>query len=173
MQTITLAGGCFWCTEALFSIVDGVENIQPGYTGGFVVNPTYEQVLSGRTGHVEAVQVTFDSKITSLEKIFKIFFTIHDPTSVNRQDADVGTQYRSAIFYNDKKQKETAEKVISALNKQGIWNTHIVTIVEPLKIFYFAESYHKEYYKKNPKQGYCRAVIAPKLMKLRQRYLNK
>jgi methionine-S-sulfoxide reductase len=173
METITLAGGCFWCTEAVFNIVKGVKKIEPGYVGGDVVNPTYEQVSSETTGHAEAVQVTFDSKIISLEEILEIFFAIHDPTSINRQGADVGTQYRSVIFYHNKEQKTVAERVIAELNKQEIWDVPIVTVIEPLKAFYFAEGYHKDYYKKHPKQAYCQAVIAPKLIKLQQRYLGK
>jgi len=173
METITLAAGCFWCTEAVFSIVKGVENVEPGYTGGSVVNPTYEQVSSGTTGHAEAVKVTFDSKVISLEEILEIFFATHDPTSINRQGADVGTQYRSVIFYNNKTQKIVAEKVIASLNKQKIWENPIVTDVKPLELFYFAEEYHKEYYKKHPEQAYCQVVISPKVAKFRQRYISK
>ena len=173
MEIIVLAGGCFWCTEAVFSIVKGVENVEPGYTGGSIPNPTYEQVSSGTTGHAEAVKVTFDSKVISLEEILEIFFATHDPTSINRQGADVGTQYRSVIFYYNKTQKITAEKVIAKLNEQKIWDNLIVTDAEPLEVFYFAEEYHKEYYKKYPEQAYCQVVISPKVAKLRQRYINK
>ena len=173
METITLAAGCFWCTEAVFSIVKGVENVEPGYTGGSVVNPTYEQVSSGTTGHAEAVKVTFDSKVISLEEILEIFFATHDPTSINRQGADVGTQYRSVIFYNNKTQKIVAEKVIASLNKQKIWENPIVTDVKPLELFYFAEEYHKDYYEKHPEQAYCQVVISPKVAKFRQRYITK
>jgi len=173
MEIITLAGGCFWCTEAVFSIVKGVKNVEPGYTGGSVANPTYEQVSSGTTGHAEAVKVTFDSKVISLEDILEIFFATHDPTSINRQGADVGTQYRSVIFYHNKTQKIVAEKVIASLNEQKIWDNPIVTDVEPLELFYFAEEYHKEYYKKHPEQAYCQVVISPKVAKLRQRYISK
>jgi len=173
MEIITLAGGCFWCTEAVFSIVKGVKNVEPGYTGGSVANPTYEQVSSGTTGHAEAVKVTFDSKVISLEEILEIFFATHNPTSINRQGADVGTQYRSVIFYHNKTQKIVAEKVIASLNKQKIWDNPIVTDVEPLELFYFAEVYHKEYYKKHPEQAYCQVVISPKVAKLRQRYISK
>ena len=172
-ETITLAGGCFWCTEAVYSIVKGVEKVEPGYTGGSIVNPTYEQVSSGITGHAEAVQVTFDNNVISLEEILEIFFATHDPTSLNRQGADVGTQYRSAIFYQNNQQKNVAEKVIAKLNKQEIWDIPIVTTVEPLSTFYLAESYHKDYYKKHPKQAYCQAVIIPKIAKLQKRYLDK
>jgi methionine-S-sulfoxide reductase len=172
IQTITLAGGCFWCTEAVFSIIKGVEKIEPGYTGGSVTNPTYEQVSSGTTGHAEAVQISFETNVISLEEILEIFFATHNPTSINRQGADVGTQYRSAIFYQNKEQKAIIEKVISDLNKREIWDVPIVTNVEPLEVFYFAEAYHKDYYKKHPKQAYCQAVIEPKLIKLQQRYIN-
>jgi len=173
MEIITLAGGCFWCTEAVFSIVKGVENVEPGYTGGSVANPTYKQVSSGTTGHAEAVKVTFDSKVISLEEILEIFFATHDPTSINRQVADVGTQYRSVIFYYNKTQKSVAKKVIVRLNEQKIWDNPIVTDVEPLEVFYFAEEYHKKYYKKHPEQVYCQVVISPKVAKLRQRYISK
>ncbi len=173
METITLASGCFWCAEAVFSIVKGVDKIEPGYTGGSVVNPTYEQVSSGTTGHAEAVEVTFDPKEISLEEILEIFFATHDPTSINRQGADVGTQYRSVIFYHNKTQKIIADKVIAKLNEQKIWDKPIVTGVEPIEVFYFAEVYHKEYYKKHPKQAYCQVVISPKIAKLRQRYISK
>ncbi len=131
LEVATLAGGCFWCTEAAFSIIKGVERIEPGYTGGTVPNPTYEQVSTGTTGHAEAAQVFFDPKIISYREILEIFFTMHDPTSLNRQGADVGTQYRSAIFYGNQEQKETAEKLIDELNKEGIWDRSIVTSVEP------------------------------------------
>jgi len=173
IETITLAGGCFWCTEAVFTIVKDVERIEPGYTGGNIANPTYEQVSSGTTGHAEAVQISFDTNIISLKEILEIFFATHDPTSINRQGADIGTQYRSAIFYHNLEQKQVSEKIISDLNSQKIWDLPIVTSVEPLEVFYFAESYHKDYYKKHPKQAYCQTVIKPKLIKLQQSYLNK
>ncbi|MBY9013662.1 MAG: peptide-methionine (S)-S-oxide reductase MsrA [Candidatus Lokiarchaeota archaeon] len=173
METITLAGGCFWCTEAVFNIVKGVEKVEPGYTGGSVANPTYEQVSSGITGHAEAVEITFDSNLISLEEILGIFFATHDPTAINRQSADIGTQYRSAIFYKNNFQKTIVEKVIINLNNQKIWDKPIATTVEPLEIFYFAESYHKDYYKKHPNQAYCQVTIAPKVIKLKQKYLSK
>jgi peptide-methionine (S)-S-oxide reductase len=172
-EVATLAGGCFWCTEAVFSIVKGVEKIEPGYTGGSVPNPTYEQVSTGATGHAEAAQVTFDPKAISFREILEIFFASHDPTTLNRQGADVGTQYRSAIFYHNEEQKAAAEKVIEELNKEEIWDSPIVTTVEPSKTFYRAETYHKDYYKKHPNQSYCQAVITPKLVKLQQRFLDK
>lgn len=147
--------------------------IEPGYTGGSVVNPTYEQVSTGTTGHAEAVQISFETNIISLEEILEIFFATHDPTSINRQGADIGTQYRSAIFYQNEDQKAVIEKVVSDLNKQKIWDLPIVTIVTPIEDFYFAEDYHKEYFKKHPKQAYCHVVIEPKLIKLQQRFINK
>jgi peptide-methionine (S)-S-oxide reductase len=173
LEVATLAGGCFWCTEATFSIIKGVERIEPGYTGGAVPNPTYEHVSTGETGHAEAVQIYFDPKVISFREILEIFFTMHDPTSLNRQDADVGTQYRSAIFYHDQQQKETAQKLINELNKEGSWDRPIVTEVVPLKFFYKAETYHKDYFKKHPKEPYCQAVIAPKIAKLQAHFLDK
>jgi len=173
IEVATLAGGCFWCTEAAFSIIKGIERIEPGYTGGTLPNPTYEEVSTGETGHAEAAQVYFDPKVISYREILEIFFTMHDPTTLNRQGADVGTQYRSAIFYNSPLQKATAEALIVELTKEGIWDNPIVTEVVPLKIFYKAESYHKDYYKKHPKETYCQAVIAPKLAKLQARFLDK
>ena len=173
VDVATLAGGCFWCTEAVFSIVKGVEKVEPGYTGGSVPNPTYEQVSTGTTGHAEAAQITFDPSIISFREILEIFFATHDPTTLNRQGPDVGTQYRSAIFYHNEEQKVTAEKVIAELDKEEIWDAPIVTQVEPLKTFYKAETYHKDYYKKLPDQPYCQQVIAPKLFKLQQRFLGK
>jgi peptide-methionine (S)-S-oxide reductase len=173
LEVATLAAGCFWCTEAAFSIIKGVERIEPGYTGGTTPNPSYEQVSTGTTGHAEAAQIYFDAKVISYREILEIFFTIHDPTSLNRQGADVGTQYRSAIFYHSQEQKETAEKLVDELNKEGIWDKPIVTSVEPLKEFYSAETYHKDYYKKHPKEPYCQVVIAPKIAKLQHRFVDK
>ena len=173
LEVATLAAGCFWCTEAAYSIIKGVERIEPGYTGGWVPNPSYEDVSTGTTGHAEAAQIYFDPKEISYREILEIFFTIHDPTSLNRQGADVGTQYRSAIFYHNETQKVEAQKLIDELNKEGIWNTPIVTNVEPLKVFYKAETYHKDYFKKHPKEPYCQVVIAPKIAKLQHRFVNK
>ena len=172
-EVAILAGGCFWCTQAVFSIVRGVEKVEPGYTGGSVPNPNYEQVSTGTTGHAEAAQITFNPKVISYKEILEIFFATHDPTTLNRQGPDIGTQYRSAIFYHDENQKRTAEKVIAELEKEGIWEKPIVTKVEPLNIFYKAETYHKDYYKKHPNQPYCQQVITPKLLKLQQRFLGK
>jgi peptide-methionine (S)-S-oxide reductase len=173
LEVATLAAGCFWCTEATFNIIKGVERIEPGYTGGTVPNPSYEEVSTGTTGHAEAAQIFFDPKIISFREILEIFFTMHDPTSLNRQGADVGTQYRSVIFYNNQLQKETAEKLIAELNQEQIWNKPIVTAVEQLKVFYNAETYHKDYYKKHPKEPYCQAVIAPKISKLQAHFIDK
>jgi peptide-methionine (S)-S-oxide reductase len=173
LEVATLAAGCFWCTEAAFSIIKGVERIEPGYTGGTVPNPSYEQVSTGKTGHAEAAQIFFDPKIISYKEILEIYFTIHDPTSLNRQGADIGTQYRSAIFYRNQEQKATAEALIEELTKEAIWDKPIVTSVEPLKVFYNAETYHKDYFKKHPKEPYCQVVIAPKIAKLQQRFFDK
>ncbi len=173
LEAATLAAGCFWCTEAAFTIIKGVERIEPGYTGGVVPNPTYEQVSTGQTGHAEAAQIYFDPKVISYREILEIFFTMHDPTSLNRQGADVGTQYRSAIFYHNQLQKETAQNLIDELNKEDIWSRPIVTSLEPLQHFYKAETYHKDYYKLHPKEPYCQAVIAPKIAKLQAKFLDK
>jgi peptide-methionine (S)-S-oxide reductase len=173
VEVATLAGGCFWCTEAAFSIIKGVERIEPGYTGGTVPDPSYEEVSTGTTGHAEAAQIFFDPKVISYREILEIFFTMHDPTTLNRQGADVGTQYRSAIFYNTPEQKATSEKLIEELTKEEIWDKTIVTKIEPLKVFYKAETYHKDYYKRHPKEPYCQAVIAPKIAKLQAHFIDK
>jgi peptide-methionine (S)-S-oxide reductase len=173
LEVATLAAGCFWCTEAAFNIIKGVERIEPGYTGGTTINPTYEEVSTSTTGHAEAAQIYFDPKVITYKEILEVFFTMHDPTSLNRQGADIGTQYRSAIFYHNQQQKETAEKLIAELAREGIWDKPIVTEIVPLKTFYSAETYHKDYYKKHPKEPYCQAVIAPKIAKLQQRFIDK
>ena len=173
MEVAILAGGCFWCTEAVFSQIRGVEKVEPGYTGGSVKNPTYEEVSTGATGHAEAAQITFNPRVISFSEILEIFFATHDPTTLNRQGPDVGTQYRSAIFYVNEKQRKTAERVIAELEKEKIWSTPIVTELAPLMVFYKAETYHKDYYKKHPSQPYCQQVITPKLVKLQQRFLRK
>lgn len=173
LEVATLAAGCFWCTEAAYSIIQGVEKIEPGYTGGTVPNPSYEEVSTGTTGHAEAAQIFFDPKAISYREILEIFFTIHDPTSLNRQGADVGPQYRSAIFYGSPEQKADAEQLIDELAKEQIWDKPIVTQVAPLDKFYRAETYHKDYYKKHPKEPYCQNVIAPKLVKLRLKFMDK
>ncbi|MFN2241454.1 MAG: peptide-methionine (S)-S-oxide reductase MsrA [Anaerolineae bacterium] len=172
-EVATLAGGCFWCLEAVYEQVSGVLRVESGYAGGLVPNPTYEQVCTGRTGHAEAVQVTFDPEVVSFEDLLAIFFTIHDPTTLNRQGADVGTQYRSAIFYHDEKQRAMAESVIEQIVAAGIWDDPIVTELAPLEMFYKAEDYHQEYYRRNRGQPYCQVVIAPKVAKFRKEHFAK
>ena len=172
-EVTTLGGGCFWCLEAVFVELRGVEKVESGYSGGTVPNPSYEQVCSGATGHAEVAQVTFNPNIISFREILQIFFTIHDPTTLNRQGADVGTQYRSVIFYHDEEQKSIAEEMIDGFNSANIWPNPIVTKVAPLEVFYKAEDYHQEYYKYNSQQPYCQAVITPKLAKLRKNFTKK
>jgi peptide-methionine (S)-S-oxide reductase len=169
-ETITLGGGCFWCLEAVFDEMRGVTDVLSGYAGGHVPDPTYRQVCSETTGHAEVVQVRFNPDEVSLEELLSVFFTIHDPTTLNRQGADVGTQYRSAIFYHDEGQRETAVNLINQLNEANIWDNPIVTEVEPIDEFYVAEDYHQNYYVNNPGQGYCRVVVAPKVAKFRQKF---
>jgi peptide-methionine (S)-S-oxide reductase len=172
LQTATLAGGCFWCLEAVFDEVKGIHSVESGYAGGSKANPTYREVCSGLTGHAEVVQVTFDPSIVSYRDLLNVFFAIHDPTTLNRQGADVGTQYRSAIFYHDDDQKKTAEGLIKELNQQKIWDQPIVTEVAPLDKFYMAEDYHQEYFANNPYLPYCQAVVAPKVSKFRKHFLE-
>ncbi len=172
-EVITLGGGCFWCIEAIFEELHGVEQVESGYSGGRVDDPTYEQVCTGTTGHAEVVQVTFDPEIISLKKILEVFFTVHDPTTLNRQGADIGTQYRSVIFYRSEEQNTLAEQVIREIQKAKLWKAPIVTELAPFKAFYKAEEYHQEYYKKNPGQAYCRIVIEPKIKKFREHYKDK
>jgi peptide-methionine (S)-S-oxide reductase len=172
-EIATLAGGCFWCLEAVFDDLRGVEQVESGYSGGSTPNPSYYQVCTGTTGHAEVVQITFDPQVVSFKELLEVFFTIHDPTTLNRQGADVGTQYRSAIFYHTPAQKEIAEQVINELSAATIWDAPIVTEVAPFTIFYPAEDYHQEYYQRNPTQPYCRAVIAPKVAKFRKQYLER
>jgi len=172
-ETATLAGGCFWCLEAVYNELRGVERVISGYAGGHVPNPTYEQVCSGSTGHAEVVQVTFDPEVISYREILEVFFTIHDPTTLNRQGADVGTQYRSAIFYHSPEQEQVAREVIAATNASGIWRAPLVTQLEGLDRFYPAEGYHQNYYERNPYQPYCQVIIAPKVAKVRERYLAR
>ncbi len=170
LETATLAGDCFWCVEAVFREVEGVLNVVSGYTGGKTVNPTYEQVSTGETGHAEAVQITFDMARISYREILEIFFSVHDPTTKNRQGADVGTQYRSAIFYHNEQQKAIAEELIGELNKAQLWKKPIVTQSAPLDKFYPAEDYHQEYFSRHPEQAYCQIVIAPKMEKFRKQW---
>ena len=170
-EMATLAGGCFWCLEAVYEQLRGVEKVESGDDGGHVPNPTYRQVSSGKTGHAEVVQITYDPTVVTYRELLEVFFTIHDPTTLNRQGADVGPQYRSAIFYHDAGQKETAEEVLREMDAAGIWDKPIVTEVSPLEAFYKAEDYHQEYYRNNSYQPYCQVVIAPKVAKFRQKYL--
>lgn len=172
-ETATLGGGCFWCLEAVFEELKGVENVVSGYSGGTVPNPSYEAVCTGRTGHAEVVQVTFDPAVLSFEDLLRVYFTIHDPTTLNRQGADVGTQYRSVIFVHSPEQKTVAEKVIREITDHRVWTQPIVTRIAPLETFYPAEAYHQGYYQQNPNQGYCQIVIAPKVAKFREQFLER
>ena len=172
-EVATLAGGCFWCLEAVYEELKGVERVESGYSGGTVSDPTYRQVCTGTTGHAEVVQVTFDPEVVSFKEILEVFFTIHDPTTLNRQGADVGPQYRSAIFYHDEEQRRVAEGVISELEAKGVWDDPIVTEVTPFDAFYVAEDYHQGYYRNNEYQPYCQVVIAPKVAKFRSKYLAR
>jgi len=173
LEIATLANGCFWCTEAMFSRVNGIESVIPGYSGGKTSNPSYEQVCTGMTGHAETIQMEYDPKIISFEKILDIFWHTHDPTTLNRQGNDVGTQYRSAIFYHDENQKNIAEKSKEELEKEAVFKNPIVTEIIPFSNFYPAEDYHKEYYENNRKAPYCSFVIDPKIQKLLQKYSDK
>ena len=172
-EVATLAGGCFWCLEVIFDNLKGVEDVVSGYSGGKAPNPTYRQVCTGTTGHAEVVQVTFDPSQVSFRQILEVFFTIHDPTTLNRQGADTGAQYRSAIFYHTPQQKADAEQVMRELAAQGVWDSPIVTEVTPFSTFYPAEDYHQEYYANNGSQPYCQVVIAPKVAKFRRKFLEK
>jgi peptide-methionine (S)-S-oxide reductase len=172
-EMATLAGGCFWCLEAAFLQLRGVERVESGYSGGQVPNPSYERVCTGTTGHAEVVQVTFDPQVITFADLLHVFFTIHDPTTLNQQGADVGTQYRSAIFYHDAGQQAQAERVIAELAAEKVWDDPILTEVKPLDRFYPAEEYHRDYYSRNPNEGYCRAVVAPKVAKVRKLYFDR
>ena len=173
LEVATLAGGCFWCLEAVFDELKGVESVESGYSGGHVQSPSYAQVCDGETGHAEVVQVTFDKQVLSYKDLLTVFFTIHDPTTLNRQGNDAGTQYRSAIFYHNEEQKKIAGEVIREISAAKIWDARIVTDVTPFDQFYIAEDYHQEYFKKNPFQGYCRVVIAPKVAKFRHAFAER
>ena len=173
LELATLGGGCFWCLEAVYDQLRGVTDVVSGYSGGHVHEPTYERVCAGTTGHAEVVQLKFDPSVIAFEDILRVFFTIHDPTTLNRQGADVGTQYRSAIFYHTEEQKAVAEQLIASLNAENLWNAPIVTEVTPYDRFYPAEEYHQEYFARNPHQGYCQFIIAPKVAKFRQKYLSR
>lgn len=169
----TFGNGCFWCTEAIFQQLKGVETVLPGYTGGTVKNPSYREVCNGTTGHAEAIQITYDPKVISYRELLDVFFYTHDPTTLNRQGADVGTQYRSAIFYHNKEQEADAKNIIAQLTEEGVYNNPIVTEVTAIDVFYNAEDYHVNYYNNNKNQGYCRAVINPKLDKFMKKYASK
>jgi peptide-methionine (S)-S-oxide reductase len=170
---ITLGGGCFWCIEAVLADLKGVNEVVSGYSGGHIENPTYEQVCSGNSGHVEVVQVHFDPEVISLHDLLTIFFTLHDPTTLNRQGNDVGEQYRSVIFYSSEEQKLVAQQVMEEISQQGIWPDPLVTALEPFTVFYEAEDYHQRYYERNENQAYCQFVIEPKVAKLRKEFKEK
>jgi len=173
LAVATFGNGCFWCTEAIFQQLKGVEKVLPGYTGGKVKNPSYKEVCNGTTGHAEAIQITYDPDIISYRELLDIFFYTHDPTTLNRQGADTGTQYRSAIFYHDKDQKKDAELIIAQLEKENVYDNKIVTEITPFDVYYEAEDYHQNYYNNNKNQDYCRAVINPKLDKFAKKYSSK
>ena len=173
LETATLAGGCFWCIEAVFDDLKGVASVVSGYAGGTVANPTYKQVCTGTTGHAEVAQITFDPKIISYADLLRVFFTVHDQTTLNRQGHDVGTQYRSAIFYHNAAQKQIAQDVIREITAEKIWRDPIVTQVASFEVFYPAEDYHQEYFANNPNQPYCQAVVAPKVAKFRAHYRER
>ena len=172
-EIATLGGGCFWCTEAIFDQLKGVEKVESGYSGGTVPNPSYEDVCTGTTGHAESIQITFDPKQITFKDILQIFFTTHDPTTLNRQGADVGTQYRSVVFYRNPEQEKIAREVIKETNTAKLWKKPIVTEVAPFKAFYKAEDYHQKYFTNNSRQPYCQVVIAPKVAKLREHYRER
>ena len=173
METATFGAGCFWCTEAVFQQLKGVESVVSGYSGGHIDNPTYQQVTTGTTGHAEVTRITFDPKVISFEELLEVFFTTHDPTTLNRQGNDVGTQYRSAIFYHSEEQKESALRVKAEFEEKGIWKNPIVTEITPFDKFYRAEDYHQNYYRNNPNQGYCRVIIKPKIDKVEREFKLK
>lgn len=170
-EMATLGGGCFWCLEAVYQEMNGVQSVESGYTGGKVENPSYEQICGGMTGHAEVVRVFFDPEVVSYREILEVFFTIHDPTTLNRQGNDIGTQYRSVIYYHSPEQEATAKQVIAAMAK--VWGAPIVTELSPAEKYYKAEDYHQNYFRQNPNQGYCAFVVAPKVVKFRQTFANK
>jgi peptide-methionine (S)-S-oxide reductase len=171
-ETITLGGGCFWCLDAVFRDLKGVEEVVSGYSGGDVLNPTYEQVCTAETGHAEVIQMTFNPKVVTLRELLRVFFTLHDPTTKDRQGNDVGPQYRSVVFYRDEEQKKVAEEVIAEVERDAWGVGKVVTELKPFEAFYKAEDYHQDYYKKNPWQPYCLVVIRPKVAKLRKHYMQ-
>ncbi|RBA25309.1 peptide-methionine (S)-S-oxide reductase MsrA [Herminiimonas fonticola] len=170
-EIATLGGGCFWCTEAVYQQLKGIINVESGYTGGQIPNPSYEQICEGTTGHAEVVRLTFDPAVVSFREILEVFFTIHDPTTLNRQGNDVGTQYRSVIYYQTPEQKETAKHVICEM--ANVWDAPIVTELSPAETYYKAEAYHQNYFRQNPLQGYCAFIVAPKVSKFRQTFRDK
>jgi methionine-S-sulfoxide reductase len=170
VETVTLAGGCFWCLDAVYDQIRGVTSVESGYSGGTVKNPTYKQVCEGNTGHAEVVQVTFDPKVVTLRDLLEVFFVIHDPTTPDRQGADVGTQYRSAIFIRSPEQERVAREVIAEIAREKMYDDPVVTEIVPFQEFFKAEDYHQDYYENNPTQGYCRAVISPKVSKFRTKF---
>lgn len=172
-EVATLAGGCFWCLEAVYDQLKGVLSVESGYSGGKTSKPTYSEVCGGNTGHAEVIRITFDPAVITFRDLLDVFFTIHDPTTLNAQGADVGTQYRSAIFYHSPEQKRTAEEKIAALEADKTWDDPIVTEVSPAGPFYVAEDYHQEYFARNDSQPYCRAVVAPKVAKFRKQYIER
>ena len=173
LETITLGGGCYWCVEAVYENLNGVKSVVSGFSGGSVTNATYEQVCTGRTGHAEVVQITYDNSVTDVNEIFKVFFTVHDPTTLNRQGADIGTQYRSIIFYKNQEQKKAAQSIITELNKAKVYENPIVTKIEPFTKFYKADDYHQNYYANNKNQPYCKMVIQPKIEKFEKVFKAK
>ncbi len=172
-ETATFGGGCFWCTEAIFKSLKGVETFESGYSGGKIKNPAYKEVCSGETGHAEVIQISYDPKVISFHELLKVFWETHDPTTLNRQGADVGTQYRSVVFYHSPEQKEIAEKYKTELNRQNVFDKPVVTEITPFEKFWPAEKYHQDYYANNPTQGYCQIVIVPKLQKFRKIFKDK
>jgi peptide-methionine (S)-S-oxide reductase len=172
-EVATLAGGCFWCLEAVYDLLKGVEHVESGYMGGDVANPSYKQICTGTTNHAEVVQITFDPQQISYRDLLDIFFTIHDPTTLNRQGNDVGTQYRSAIFYHSPEQEATAREVMEQVENSGIWGRALVTQLEPISEFYIAEEYHQEYFVNNPGNPYCQVIVAPKVAKARSKFFDK
>ena len=173
LETATLAAGCFWCVEAVFDDLRGVESVESGYSGGHTENPTYQQVCSETTGHAEVIQLKFDANVISFKEILQVFFAVHDPTTLNRQGNDVGSSYRSAIFYHSDEQKRVAEEVVGEVEAEAVYDNPIVTEIEPFDKFYIAENYHQEYFSNNPNQPYCAAVVAPKVAKFRRKFVDR
>jgi len=170
LEIATLGGGCFWCLEAIYTELKGVDKVVSGYSGGNKGNPSYQEVSQGNSGHAEVVQITFDPHVVSYDDLLRIFFTIHDPTTLNRQGADIGPQYRSVIYYHDQSQRDSAERIMAVVAGEKIWSDPIVTQIEPFTDFFIAEEYHQDYFKRNPNQGYCQVVIAPKVVKFRKSF---